>query len=74
MCGARTRPRTARSGFDVEHYFTCPHCGEQISMVLDPSILRQSYVEDCEVCCRPIELSYTVEDDTVANFTARAIQ
>ena len=27
-------------------------------MVLDLSISEQSYIEDCEVCCRPIELSY----------------
>jgi cysteine-rich CPXCG protein len=27
-------------------------------MVLDLSVRRQSYVEDCEVCCNPIEVSY----------------
>ena len=34
-------------------------------MVLDFSVRRQTYVEDCEVCCNPIEISYTVEDDTL---------
>ncbi|MGB2886529.1 MAG: CPXCG motif-containing cysteine-rich protein [Candidatus Acidiferrales bacterium] len=58
----------------MEHFFTCPHCGEQISMILDPSIHRQTYVEDCEVCCNPIEISYTVQDDALANFDAKALE
>jgi hypothetical protein len=48
----------------------CPYCGEEISMVLDLSIPRQRYIEDCEVCCSPIEVSYSVEDDELASFTA----
>ena len=39
-------------------------------MVLDLSVRRQTYVEDCEVCCRPIQISYTVEDDELAEFSA----
>jgi hypothetical protein len=42
-------------------------------MVLDTSVKRQTYVEDCEVCCHPIEVRYTVEDDEVCHFEARAI-
>jgi transcription elongation factor Elf1 len=54
----------------MEHYFSCPYCGEQISMVLDLSVDKQTYVEDCEVCCNPIEISYSVEDEELANFSA----
>jgi hypothetical protein len=43
-------------------------------MVLDLSVRRQSYVEDCEVCCNPIEISYTVEDDTLADFSAKTLE
>ena len=43
-------------------------------MVLDLSVRRQTYVEDCEVCCNPIEVSYTVEDDTLADFTAKTLE
>ena len=43
-------------------------------MVLDPSVKSQTYVEDCEVCCHPIEVRYTVEDDTIFDFEARAIE
>ena len=57
----------------MEHYFSCPYCGEQISMVLDLSIDKQTYVEDCEVCCHPIEISYSVEDEELANFSARVL-
>jgi transcription elongation factor Elf1 len=57
----------------MEHYFSCPYCGEQISMVLDLSVDRQTYVEDCEVCCNPIEISYAVEEEELATFDARAL-
>ena len=39
-----------------EAFFTCPYCWERISMVVDLSVGQQSYIEDCEVCCRPIQL------------------
>lgn len=58
----------------MEHSFNCPHCGEEISMVLDLSVRRQTYVEDCEVCCRPIEISYSVEDDELAEFDAKTLE
>ena len=57
----------------MEHYFACPYCGEQISMVLDLSVDRQTYVEDCEVCCNPIEISYTVEEEELTGFSARVL-
>ncbi|TBN14426.1 CPXCG motif-containing cysteine-rich protein [Hyunsoonleella pacifica] len=30
-----------------EHYFVCPYCWEEISMLLDDSIMKQEYIEDC---------------------------
>jgi len=42
-------------------------------MVLDTSVKRQTYIEDCEVCCHPIEVRYTVKDDEVCQFEAKAI-
>ena len=58
----------------VEHIFMCPYCGEEISVVLDLSVPRQVYIEDCEVCCSPIEISYTAEDDELAGFTAKRLE
>jgi hypothetical protein len=42
-------------------------------MVLDTSVTGQVYVEDCEVCCQPIEVRYAVADDAVCAFEARAV-
>ena len=58
----------------MEHYFACPYCGEQISMVLDLSVEGQTYVEDCEVCCNPIEISYRAEEEELSGFEARALR
>lgn len=35
----------------------CPYCGESITLVVDLSIDRQEYIEDCFVCCRPIHVT-----------------
>ena len=57
----------------MEHFFTCPYCGDEISMVVDASVRSQTYVEDCEVCCNPIEIRYVIEDDAVADFEAKTL-
>ena len=33
---------------------TCPYCGEPIRLLVDPSEGASEYIEDCEVCCRPM--------------------
>lgn len=53
-----------------EHYFTCPYCWEPISMLLDLSIEGQTFVEDCEVCCHPISITYRVDEGAVTEFSA----
>jgi transcription elongation factor Elf1 len=58
----------------MEHFFTCPYCWEEISVVLDPSVRRQTYVEDCEVCCHPIELTCVFEDDELFEFDAKILE
>jgi hypothetical protein len=42
-------------------------------MVLDMSVSKQIYIEDCEVCCRPMEIRYAVEDEALVDFAARRI-
>ena len=59
--------------YEIEHAFSCPYCLAPISMLLDPSIASQTYVEDCEVCCSPIEIRYQIEDDAVAAFSAERL-
>ncbi|HTL04963.1 MAG TPA: CPXCG motif-containing cysteine-rich protein [Gemmatimonadales bacterium] len=49
------------SNLDSEAEVTCPYCGEQLTLTLDPDGgLAQEYVEDCPVCCRPwrVQVSY----------------
>jgi cysteine-rich CPXCG protein len=57
----------------MEFFFTCPYCWQVISMVIDTSVTDQTYVEDCEVCCKPIEVHYVVDDDSVVDFEARIV-
>lgn len=56
----------------LEHFFDCPHCGASISMLLDTSVIAQSFIEDCEVCCNPIDVSYRFDDDVLVVFRAEA--
>ena len=41
---------------------SCPYCGEAIEILFDCSITQQNYIEDCEVCCRPIILDVMVSE------------
>ncbi len=43
-------------------------------MILDLSIGEQSYVEDCEVCCNPIQVNYTAEGFELMDFSADSIE
>jgi hypothetical protein len=43
-----------------ENTISCPYCGELITILIDGSVETQQYIEDCQVCCRPIELQITV--------------
>lgn len=51
-----------------EHYFQCPYCWEEISMLLDPSVKQQNYIEDCEICCNPIEVTSQFNNDILESF------
>lgn len=58
----------------IEHFFTCPHCGSQISMLLDPSVPEQNYIEDCENCCHPIGINLRFEQEELVEFSAQKIE
>lgn len=49
----------------------CPYCGERIELVIDCSVGEQEYVEDCQVCCRPITIRVTVGDNDAPRVVAR---
>ena len=40
----------------------CPYCGESFETAVDCSAGAFRYIEDCQVCCQPIELAGEVDD------------
>jgi hypothetical protein len=52
-----------------EKHFQCPFCFERISFIIDTSMDgEQTYVEDCEVCCNPIEVRFEIENNKIQVF------
>ena len=41
----------------------CPYCGERIKVLIDSSDIEQQYIEDCQVCCKPINFLVTESFD-----------
>jgi hypothetical protein len=37
---------------DDQFIVTCPYCGEQVEIYVEPDV-RGTFVQDCEVCCNP---------------------
>lgn len=44
-----------------EHVVGCPYCGETIEVLIDHQDAGQEYIEDCQVCCKPITFNVTVD-------------
>ncbi len=44
----------------------CPYCGETFDAAVDLSSGDMDYVEDCPVCCRPIEMRLRLDGDAGA--------
>ena len=53
----------------IEYFFQCPYCWEPISMLVEAGILEQEYVEDCEICCNPIQILASSSNDAVIDFS-----
>ena len=55
----------AESSPDLTSFVTvpCPYCGESFETAVDWSAGAFRYIEDCQVCCQPIELAGEVDDD-----------
>ena len=50
----------------------CPYCGESIEMLIDESAGDQRYIEDCQVCCRPICIAVSFDEDGATRIGASA--
>lgn len=60
---------------EIEKFFTCPYCFQRVSMLLDTSVSgEQTYIEDCEVCCNPIEITFYIQSAKIRNFTKSKAQ
>lgn len=46
----------------VEASVDCPYCGETIDVLIDGSVAEQQYIEDCQVCCRPINFVVHIDE------------
>lgn len=42
-------------------------------MLLDPSV-SQTYIEDCEVCCNPIEISVLYREGQLEEFAVKTLE
>ena len=58
-------PASQRADVVAEQFVAanCPYCGERFETRVEVSCGAQEYIEDCEVCCRPMALSIEVEDN-----------
>ena len=56
----------------IETRVQCPYCWERFTLLIDTSVASQEYVEDCEVCCRPIDFSIEIDDSNELNVQARS--
>lgn len=57
-----------------EHFFQCPYCWKNISMLLDSSVSEQTFIEDCEICCNPIEVKVLFQNDRLIQFEIQPIE
>ena len=58
--------------FLIEANITCPHCGEVFPLQIDTSQSEQSFIEDCTVCCRPINLTVRCQPGEVVDLVCEA--
>lgn len=45
------------------HSVRCPYCGERFDTLVDASGGAATYVEDCQICCQPIDFELQVDSD-----------
>lgn len=53
----------------IEKTIGCPYCGEAINVLIDSSDIEQQYIEDCQVCCKPINflVSESVDGEVIVS-------
>lgn len=60
------------SGDLAERDVTCPHCWEPHGLFVDTSAGSATYVEDCSVCCHPMEIAIQMHGDDIVSVQVSA--
>jgi hypothetical protein len=68
----QTPLQLAEMEITVQTEIICPHCGESFPLEVDTSQSDQSIIEDCTVCCRPINLTIRCRPGVIDSLAARA--
>ena len=55
----------------VEENIHCPFCGQAFAVAVDTSVDTQTFTTDCEVCCRPIEITAECAPGEILSLDAR---
>ena len=60
------------SDLEQDNPFDCPYCSAPNTVRLEATAgRRQSFITDCETCCRPIQVEVEVESDGYISFTVK---
>ena len=54
---------------EVPETIQCPFCGQQFELVIDTSLAHQVFTTDCEICCRPFQVSVECEPGEVISLS-----
>jgi hypothetical protein len=54
-----------------ETAINCPYCGESITILVDGSLQEQQYIEDCQVCCKPMVIHQRISANGQCQVEAR---
>jgi transcription elongation factor Elf1 len=58
---------------EEDYSFSCPYCGESLSVRVEAGGgKKQAFIQDCEVCCKPIQIRVQFEGGEVTDFSAEA--
>lgn len=49
-----------------EHFVDCPCCGARFTALVDPAEAGSEYIQDCEICCRPLRFLPAAEPESGA--------
>jgi transcription elongation factor Elf1 len=58
----------------LEQFYNCPFCFTEVSILVDLSIRKQEYIEDCERCCRPIEFAVETDGSQLLRFDYQGLE